>query len=55
MKFLTKKEIAGMFNVNPYSVQRWIENGQLKAVKINGRLYIDPREFDRFLKANTTR
>lgn len=55
MKYLTLKEVAMMFGVNPYSVKRWVESGMLQAIKINGRLYIEPQKFNEFVNAHKTR
>ena len=33
-KFLTKRECADLYKVNPKTIERWIADGKIKAVKI---------------------
>lgn len=41
------KEAAEMFSVTKRTVFRWIENGQIKAIKIGGTVRIPEEEIDR--------
>lgn len=54
MEFLTRKEVAKYFRVTERTVDRWIENGSLKAYKMgDGRtasLRISKSEVKNFLE-----
>lgn len=55
MEFLTRKEVAKYFRVHERTVDRWIENGSLKAYKLGkGRtalMRIAKSEIKRFLES----
>lgn len=59
MEFLTRKEVAEYLRVHERTVDRWIENGNLKGYKLGtGRtalLRIPKSEVERFLKKNKTK
>lgn len=55
MKFLSLSDVAKIFGINRYSVKRWVDAGLLPAIKINGRLYIEPKDLDTFIKAHKMR
>ena len=46
----TIKEIAQDLKVTERTVRRWIAEGELKAVKIQGVVRIENEEYQRFLK-----
>ena len=54
MEFLTRSEVAKYFRVHQRTVDRWIENGDLKAYKLGtGRtssMRIPKTEIDKFLE-----
>ena len=43
LEFLTPKEVAGILRVSPRTVQRWVKEGRLRAVRV-GKLWRIPRE-----------
>lgn len=43
LEFLTPKEVAGILRVSPRTIQRWVKEGKLRAVKV-GKLWRIPRE-----------
>jgi len=49
----TVKEIAQELKVTERTVRRWIADGKLKAIKIQGILRIENPEYQRFLKDET--
>ena len=53
--FYTAKEIAELFSINVMTVYRYIKAGKLKAHKIGKEFRISRAEFDRFLKATSTK
>lgn len=53
--FYTAKEIAELFSMNVMTVYRYIKAGKLKAHKIGKEFRISRVEFDRFLKATSTK
>ena len=42
MKLLTTRAVAGLFNVTPETIQRWIREGKLHAVRTLGGHYRVP-------------
>jgi excisionase family DNA binding protein len=51
VSYLTVQDIAKRLKVTDLTVRRWIESGQLKAVKLGGAIYrIHPKDFEDFLK-----
>lgn len=58
MEFLTRKEVAKYLRVHERTVNRWVENGLLKAYKLGkGRtalLRFSKKEVERFLRASQT-
>ncbi len=59
MDFLTRKEVAKYLRVHERTVNRWVENGLLKAYKLGkGRtalLRFPKSEIERFLKSSKTK
>ncbi|MDP2705566.1 MAG: helix-turn-helix domain-containing protein [Patescibacteria group bacterium] len=53
--FYTAKEIAELFSMNVMTIYRYIKAGKLKAHKIGKEFRISRAEFDRFLKATSTK
>lgn len=49
-KLLTIKEVAEVLNVNPRTVNRMIDRGELPAVKVGNRWRIKPEDVKDFLK-----
>lgn len=43
LELLTPKEVAGILRVSPRTVQRWVKEGKLRAVRV-GKLWRIPRE-----------
>lgn len=41
------KEVAKMFSVTKRTVFRWIESGQIKAIKVGGTVRIPEEEIER--------
>jgi excisionase family DNA binding protein len=48
---LTPAEAAAKLAVSPSSVRRWARSGALRAVRVGGRVRIEPSELDRFVRA----
>jgi len=49
--YLTVQDIAKRMQVTDTTVRRWIDQGDLKALKIQGGQYrIHPKDFEDFLK-----
>ena len=46
--------MARRLAVDPSTVRRWIEAGQLEAVKAGRRWRVDPRVLNAWIEANTT-
>lgn len=53
--FYTAKEIAELFSMNVMTIYRYIKAGKLKAHKIGKEFRISRAEFDRFLRATSTK
>jgi len=50
VEYLTVQDIVKRLKVTEQTVRRWIERGELKAVKLSGSRYrIHPRDFEDFL------
>jgi excisionase family DNA binding protein len=45
-------ELAAALHVHPWTVRRWIKNGELEAVKIGKHRRITRKAVERFLGAN---
>lgn len=54
-KFYTAKEVAETLKVNIMTIYRYIKKGRLKAYKIGKDFRIGRAEFERFLKAASTK
>ncbi len=56
MEFLTRKEVAEEFRVNPRTIERWLKSRKLKGYKLGkGKTApwrIDKKEIKRFLAKN---
>jgi excisionase family DNA binding protein len=52
--FLSTQEVAKRLNVNPRTVNRMIERGELPAYKVSGVLRIDEQELHTYLEKNRT-
>jgi excisionase family DNA binding protein len=52
-EYLTIKEIATKFRVNPVTIQRLIYNGELEALKVGGSYRIPTENLEKFIKAST--
>ncbi len=50
----TTNEVAGILKVNQDTVQRYVKNGQLEAIRLNGKfLRIKPDSLERFISTAT--
>jgi len=49
----TVKEIAKELRVTERTVRRWVHDGKLKALKVQGILRVEPQEYQRFLRDET--
>jgi len=49
-KLLTVKQVAKQFDVDPFTVRRWIWSEILPVKKIAGRLLIDPIDIPTFIR-----
>lgn len=56
MEFLTRKEVANFFRVNPRTIERWLRGGKLKGYKLGkGKTApwrINKAEIKKFLAKN---
>ena len=56
MQFLTRKEVAKYFRVDPRTVERWLKSGKLKGYKLGkgqtAPWRIDMAEVKKFLAKN---
>lgn len=51
MKLLTTNEAAAIAKVDPRTVARWLREGRLEGVKLNGRTWrIEERELEEFIE-----
>ena len=51
VEYLTVQDIVKRLKVTDQTVRKWIERGELKAVKLSGSRYrIHPQDFEDFLK-----
>lgn len=51
VEYLTVQEIVKQLKVTEQTVRRWIESGDLKAVKLKGSRYrVHPKDFEDFLR-----
>lgn len=46
---LTAKEVATRVNVNIATVYRWVEEGDLPAIKIGGTIRFNPKAIDQII------
>jgi len=46
---LTVNEIAKKLKVHPQTVYRWIYNGKLKALKIDGLVRVTEEQYEEFI------
>ena len=51
--FLTPKEVAETLKVTPRTIQRFIENGELEAVKVGRQYRITENALTSYLERNT--
>ena len=50
VRYLTVQDIADQLQVTEETVRRWIDSGQLKAIKLSGHRYrIHPKDFQDFI------
>jgi excisionase family DNA binding protein len=54
-KFYTAREVADTLKVNIMTIYRYIKKGRIRAHKIGKDFRIDKSEFERFLKATSTK
>jgi excisionase family DNA binding protein len=47
---LTVEEVANRLKVTPRTVYRWIDEGKLKSLKIQGVVRITEEEYEKFIK-----
>jgi excisionase family DNA binding protein len=52
--FLSVQDVARRINVNPRTVNRMIERGELPAYRVSGVLRIDERDLQAYLEKNRT-
>ena len=52
--FLSVQDVAKRINVNPRTVNRMIERGDLPAYRVSGVLRIDERDLQAYLERNRT-
>lgn len=53
-KMYTRTQVAEIFNVSPWTVFRWIQQGRIKAIKIGRDYRIEQAEID-YIKQNGLR
>lgn len=53
-KFITVKEAADILRLNIITVYEYIKRGELKALKLGRNYRVEVREFNRFVKSNST-
>ena len=51
-KFFTVNELAKMFDMNPKTIRRYIQRGELQAYKIGGQWRITEKDLKDFLETN---
>ena len=49
-RLLTVAEIAHYARVSQRTVRRWIDKGQLNALRLGGRIRLRPEDFEAFLR-----
>jgi excisionase family DNA binding protein len=54
-EFYRAEDLAQKLDVNIMTIYRYIKAGKLKAYKLGKEFRIDRSEFDRFLKATSTK
>lgn len=52
--FLSVQEVAKRLNVNPRTVNRMVERGELPAYRISGVLRVDEQDLQEYLRKNRT-
>lgn len=52
--FLSVQEVAKRLNVNPRTVNRMLERGELPAYRISGVLRVDEQDLQEYLRKNRT-
>jgi excisionase family DNA binding protein len=53
-KRLTIAQVLDRLPVSRRTLDRYVEKGELRAIKLDGKIVFDEAEFERFLKARTT-
>lgn len=54
-EYLTVKETADLFKVNPLTIRRQIQSGKLKAFKVGWQIKITPEALAEYIKENHVR
>jgi len=54
MEFYTVPQVAEMLKVHRRSVARWIQAGELRAVKLGNRYRISEEDLEKFLEERRT-
>lgn len=54
-RFYTVSEISKMLSVSKRSIQRWIKEGEIKAIFVGNKYIIEEAELKAFLAARTHR
>ncbi len=58
IEFLTRKEVANFFRVTTRTIERWINSGKLKGLKLgtskSSRWRISREEVDKFTNSNNS-
>ncbi|MBI3943647.1 MAG: helix-turn-helix domain-containing protein [Chloroflexi bacterium] len=53
-EYLTTEEVARELGISVFTVRRYVRNGILRAVKLEGAYRIRRRDFEEFLKRRET-
>lgn len=53
-QYFTIKHVASQLNVNPMTVRRWIQNGALPAMRLDGGYRIAEKDIEVFVSSRRT-
>lgn len=54
MRFMTKKEVADLLRVGEWTVDRWVKDRKLVAIKPAGKLLFERSEVEAFITSGRT-
>ena len=52
--FLSTSEVADMLHMSARSIRRYIETGELVAIRLNSKILIDPKDLKSFIESRKT-